>query len=350
MKNPEFKIGNRLIGLNHCPFIIAELSANHNGDLEHAKKLMEVAIDCGADAIKIQTYQPETMTIRSDNPDFFISHGLWKGRSLYDLYDAAQTPFEWQEELFSHAKEKNIILFSTPFDESAVDLLTKIGSPAFKISSFENTDLGLIKNVAQRNKPVLISTGMADRKDIENIVKVAHLNGCNDLLLFHCISEYPATLSSSKLNMIKTMREEFGVLTGLSDHTIGNEASMAAITLGAVAIEKHFTLNRSKGGEDSAFSIEPMEFSNLVKKSKQIWESLRDTSWERSSQEVENRKFRRSIYFVQSLKKGDQLTRKNIQKIRPGFGMPAKYFEDIIGKKVKRDVSRGDRVSWDILE
>lgn len=350
MKNTKFKIGDKFLGLDHSPFIIAELSANHNGDIEHAKKLMEIAVDCGADAIKIQTYQPETMTIRSDNPDFFISHGLWKGRSLYDLYEAAQTPFEWQEELFSHAKAKNITLFSTPFDEEAVDLLTKIGSPAYKISSFENTDLGLIKNVALRNKPVLISTGMADREEIENIVKVAHLNGCSDLLLFHCISAYPATLSSSNLNMIKFIREEFGVLTGLSDHTIGNEASMAAITLGAVAIEKHFTLDRSKGGEDSAFSIEPMELSNLVKKSKQLWESLRNTSWERSPEEIENMKFRRSIYFVQSLNKGDQVTQQNIQKIRPGFGMPAKHFEDIIGKRVKRDVVKGDRVSWEVLE
>ena len=350
MKNPQFKIGSKLLGLGHAPFIIAELSANHNGNIEQAKKLMEVAIDCGADAIKIQTYQPETMTIRSDNLDFYISHGIWKGRSLYDLYEAAQTPFDWQEELFDHAKAKNITLFSTPFDASAVDLLTKVGSPAFKISSFENTDLGLIKNVASRKKPMLISTGMADREEIENIVKVARLNGCYDLLLFHCISAYPATLSSSKLNMIKFMREEFGVLTGLSDHTIGNEASMAAITLGAVAIEKHFTLDRSKGGEDSAFSIEPIELSNLVKKSKQLWDSLRDTSWERSSEEVENRKFRRSIYFVKNVKKGDLLNRKNINKIRPGFGMPAKYFDDIIGKKVTRDVVKGDRVSWDLLE
>lgn len=350
MINPNFKIGNKFLGLDHAPFIIAELSANHNGDIEHAKKLMEKAIDCGAHAIKIQTYQPETMTIRSDNPDFYISHGLWKGRSLYDLYEAAQTPFEWQEELFSHAKANDITLFSTPFDEKAVELLTKIGSPAYKISSFENTDLGLIKNIALRNKPVLISTGMADQEEIENIVKVAHFNGCNDLLLFHCISAYPATLASSKLNMIKFIREEFDVLTGLSDHTIGNEASMAAITLGAVAIEKHFTLDRSKGGEDSAFSIEPMELSDLVKKSKQLWESLRDTSWERNSEEVENRKFRRSIYFVKNLKQGDLLTRENINKIRPGFGMPPKYFEDILGRKVKRDVDKGERVSWELLE
>ena len=350
MKNPNFNISGKALGLDHAPFIIAELSANHNGDIERAKKLMEIAVDCGADAIKIQTYQPETMTIRSDNPDFYISHGLWKGRSLYDLYEAAQTPFEWQEELFSHAKANNITLFSTPFDEKAVELLAEIGSPAYKISSFENTDLGLIKNVASRNKPVLISTGMASREEIENIVKMAHMNGCNDLLLFHCISAYPTTLASSKLNMIKFIREEFGVLTGLSDHTIGDEASMAAITLGAVAIEKHLTLDRSKGGEDSAFSIEPRELSNLVKNSKQLWETLRDTSWERSSEEIENRKFRRSIYFVQSLKKGDQVTQQNIQKIRPSFGLPAKHFEDIIGKRVKRDVLRGDIVSWDVLE
>ena len=350
MKKTKFKIGGKFIGLDHAPFIIAELSANHNGDIEQAKKLMEIAVDCGADAIKIQTYQPETMTIRSDKPDFYISHGLWNGRYLYDLYEAAQTPFEWQEELFSHAEAKGITLFSTPFDEKAVDLLTKIGSPAYKISSFENTDLGLIKKVAMQNKPVLISTGMTDRKEIEDIVKVAHLNGCNDLLLFHCISTYPASLSSSKLNMIKLIREQFDVLTGLSDHTIGNEASMAAITLGAVAIEKHFTLDRQKGGEDSAFSIEPLELSNLVKMAKELWQSLRDTSWERNSEEVENRKFRRSIYFVQNLKKGDQVTRHNVQKIRPGFGLPAKYFEDIIGKRVIRDVLKGDRVSWDLLE
>ena len=350
MKMSEFQISNKCVGTEHPPFIIAELSANHKGDIELVKKLMEVATDCGADAIKIQSYNADTMTIKSDNTDFVIKHGVWKGRSLYELYEKAQTPFEWHEELFNFAKKKNIILFSTPFDESAVELLIKVGAPAFKISSFENTDTGLIKNVATRNKPVLISTGMAEKDEIRKVVETVRKGGCEDLLLFHCISCYPASLASSKLNMIKMLINEFNVLTGLSDHTLGNEAAISAITLGAVAIEKHFTLDRSLGGEDSSFSVEPKEFRDLVKKSKEVWRSLKDETWARSSEEIEYKKFRRSIYFVKAINKGDRLTKANVRKIRPGYGLPAEFFDDIIGKRVKRNVLAGERVSWDLLD
>ena len=346
----KFQISTRAIGSEYPPFVIAELSANHNGDIELVKKLMDKATDCGADAIKIQTYSADTMTIKSKKEDFFISHGLWKGRSLYDLYEKAQTPFEWQEELFSYARKKNIILFSTPFDESAAELLTNVGTPAFKISSFENTDIGLLKNVASRGKPVLVSSGMADKIEIKKAVKTIRQSGCKDLLLFHCISAYPTPLASSKLGMIKILSNEFKVLVGLSDHTLGNEAAVAAVMLGAVAIEKHFTLDRSLGGEDSSFSVEPKEFSKLVKTTKEVWKSMRDKSWTRTPAENENKKFRRSIYFVKSMKKGDRLSTDNIRKIRPGHGLPAEFFEDIIGRSVKRDVSAGDRVSWDLLD
>ena len=350
MKMRDFQISNKCVGTEHPPFIIAELSANHKGDIELVKKLMEVATDCGADAIKIQSYNADTMTIKSHNSDFIVKHGVWKGRSLYELYEKAQTPFKWHKELFSFAKKKNIILFSTPFDESAVELLTKVGVPAFKISSFENTDVGLIKNVVARNKPVLISTGMAEKNEIKKVVETVRQGGCEELLLFHCISSYPTPLASSKLNMIKMLSNEFNVLTGLSDHTLGNEAAIAAITLGAVAIEKHFTLDRSLGGEDSSFSVEPKEFTDLVKASKEVWRSLRDETWERSSEEIEYKKFRRSIYFVKSINRGDRLTKENVRKIRPGYGLPAEFFEEIIGKRVKRNVLAGERVSWDLLD
>tara|TARA_X000000950_G_scaffold168131_1_gene205233 strand:+ start:608 stop:1654 length:1047 start_codon:yes stop_codon:yes gene_type:complete len=346
----KIQIGTKALGSEYPPFVIAELSANHNGDIKLAKKLMETATDCGADAIKIQTYSADTMTIKSNKTDFFISHGLWKGRSLYDLYKKAQTPFEWQEELFNYARKKNITLFSTPFDESAAELLTNVGTPAFKISSFENTDIGLLKNVAARGKPVLVSSGMADKIEIKNAVETIRQSGCEDLLLFHCISAYPTPLASSKLGMIKMLSDEFNVLVGLSDHTLGNEAAIAAVMLGAVAVEKHFTLDRSAGGEDSSFSVEPKEFKKLVKTTKEVWRSMRDKSWTRTPSENENKQFRRSIYFVKSMKKGDRLSTDNIRKIRPGHGLPAEFFEDIIGRSVKRAVSAGDRVSWDLLD
>ena len=346
----KIQIGTKALGSEYPPFVIAELSANHNGDIKLAKKLMETATDCGADAIKIQTYSADTMTIKSNKTDFFISHGLWKGRSLYDLYKKAQTPFEWQEELFNYARKKNIILFSTPFDESAAELLTNVGTPAFKISSFENTDIGLLKNVAARGKPVLVSSGMADKIEIKNAVETIRQSGCEDLLLFHCISAYPTPLASSKLGMIKMLSDEFNVLVGLSDHTLGNEAAIAAVMLGAVAVEKHFTLDRSAGGEDSSFSVEPKEFKKLVKTTKEVWRSMRDKSWTRTPSENENKQFRRSIYFVKSMKKGDRLSTDNIRKIRPGHGLPAEFFENIIGRSVKRAVSAGDRVSWDLLD
>ncbi len=346
----KIQIGTKALGSEYPPFVIAELSANHNGDIKLAKKLMETATDCGADAIKIQTYSADTMTIKSNKTDFFISHGLWKGRSLYDLYKKAQTPFEWQEELFNYARKKNITLFSTPFDESAAELLTNVGTPAFKISSFENTDIGLLKNVAARGKPVLVSSGMADKIEIKNAVETIRQSGCEDLLLFHCISAYPTPLASSKLGMIKMLSDEFNVLVGLSDHTLGNEAAIAAVMLGAVAVEKHFTLDRSAGGEDSSFSVEPKEFKKLVKTTKEVWRSMRDKSWTRTPSENENKQFRRSIYFVKSMKKGDRLSTDNIRKIRPGHGLPAEFFENIIGRSVKRAVSAGDRVSWDLLD
>ena len=345
MSEKEFVIDCRKISSSFPPYVIAEISANHNGSLVNAKKTILAAKNAGVDAVKIQTYSPETMTIESDNPDFFIKEGLWKGRSLYYLYAEACTPFEWHKSLFSYAEEIGLTLFSSPFDETAVDLLESLNTPAYKIASFEIIDLALIKYIAKKNKPILMSTGMASLGEIGNAIESAKSAGNDKIALFHCISSYPAPISEVNLNMIQILKREFKVQVGLSDHTTGNLASVLAISLGARIIEKHFTLDASNGGVDSTFSLEPSAMSSLVKDAKEAFSALGPYEFKRSSSENQNKVFRRSLYFVNDIEEGDLITEKNIRRIRPGFGLEAKFYESILGTKCLKAAKRGDRVT-----
>lgn len=341
------KINQRVISLSNEPYIIAELSANHNGSLERAKLSIKSAKECGAHAVKFQTYSAETMTINCDNPDFIIKGGLWDGYKLFDLYGEAATPYDWHKELFSYAAEVDIDCFSTPFDESAFELLEELKTPAYKIASFELTDLPLIKLVAKTGKPLLMSTGMATEEEIEEAIKTALNSGANDLLIFHCISSYPAPIEQSNLKKVASLRTRFGIEVGLSDHTLGTTAAIASIALGATAIEKHFTLSRNDKGPDSEFSIEPKELIELVNGTKDAWLSLGNGDFSRADSEHSSLAFRRSIYFVRDLKAGQVITSEDIRRIRPGFGLPPKFYDEIVGKKVCIDVTIGESVSFE---
>jgi pseudaminic acid synthase len=344
-----FNINGRTIGRDYAPYIIAELSANHGGSIESAKLAITVAKESGASAVKIQTYTPDTMTIASEKPDFKINDGLWKGYTLYDLYKEAYTPFEWHKELFDFAKDKDITLFSSPFDETAVDLLQDLGAPAYKIASFELVDLPLIKRAAECAKPLLMSTGMASIDEVREALNVALKYGCGDVLLFHCISSYPAPVADSNLKNIEFLRSEFGIEVGLSDHTMSNLASTISIGLGASAIEKHFKPSADIIGPDSSFSITPNQLSLLVNDCNDAWRTIGKAGFHRSSAEEGSRKHRRSLYFMSNLKKGDIISPKDIRAIRPGFGLPPKYFDSLIGRAVSCNVERGDPVSLDVI-
>jgi len=344
------KVANRVISRNNRPYIIAELSANHDGSIEIAKKSILAAKNSGANAIKIQTYTPDTMTIDSNLEDFQINDGLWKGSSLYELYSQAYTPYEWHRELFDYASKIDITIFSSPFDETAVDLLESLNAPAYKIASFELIDLPLIKLVARTKKPLLMSTGMASLDEIGEAVETAKSAGNQNILLFHCISSYPAPIEESNLNNILFLKKTFNLEVGLSDHSTSNIASILAISLGASAIEKHFKLDRSINGVDSSFSLNQKQFNSLVKECNVAWSALGKSSFSRANAEKENMKFRRSIYFVKDLKKGDIISVSSIKKIRPGYGLSPKYFDDLLGRKVKHDVKRGEAVTWGKIE
>ena len=350
MKTIEITINGQSISLNSPPYIIAELSANHNGELAHALQSIEMAKACGANAVKIQTYSADTMTIDCDNADFQIHGGLWDGYNLYRLYEWAQTPFEWHRTMFEYARKVGITILSTPFDESAVDLLEDLNSPAYKIASFEAVDLPLIKYVAKTGKPLIISTGMANLEEITEAVEVARENGCQDLILLHCISSYPAPIEQSNLRTIPDIAERFDVIAGLSDHTLGTTVSIASVALGACVIEKHFTLDRSDKGPDSEFSLEPDELKHLCSESQAAWRALGDAGYERKPAEEASVKFRRSIYVVKDIKAGELLSKENIRRIRPGFGLAPKYYDRLLGKKVKHDITRGTPLSWDAIE
>jgi pseudaminic acid synthase len=350
MMKRNLKINGRSIGINQPPYIIAELSANHNGSIERALKAIETAKGCGADAVKIQTYTADTMTIDSDRPDFLIKGGPWDGFKLYDLYKWAETPFEWHEAMFSHARKVGITLFSTPFDETAVDLLERLNAPAYKIASFEAIDLPLIRYVANTKKPMIISTGMASELEIEEAVDTARDAGCNDLVLLHCVSSYPAPIEQANLLRIPKISERFNVLSGLSDHTLGTLASIAAVSLGACLLEKHFTLSRAEKGPDSEFSLEPQELSSLCKDAKQAWLSLGSPSSARPKAESKSIIFRRSIYFVKDMNEGQVISNTDIRRIRPGLGLAPKHFDQIVGMRLSRSVERGTPVSWDLLK
>jgi N-acetylneuraminate synthase len=343
------EIDDKRIGPEYKPYIIAELSANHNGDINNALKTIEVAAECGADAIKIQSYTPDTMTIDCNKEDFQVKGGLWDGYSLYDLYKWAHTPFEWHAQLFAKAKEVGITLFSTPFDETALELLESLDAPAYKIASFELTDLPLIKRVAQTGKPMIMSTGMANLNEIEEAITTARENGCNELVVLHCISAYPAPYEQANLATIPDLANRFDVISGLSDHTLGTVVSVASIVLGSSLIEKHFILDRNDKGADSAFSIEPHELKRLVEETDAAHKALGVAGYARKPVENSSMKFRRSLYFVEDIEAGDVITDKNIRRIRPGFGLASKHIEKLIGKKVRVDIQQGTAASWDLI-
>ncbi len=343
------KIDNKTISCANRPYIIAELSANHGGNLGRALKSIQAAAQAGVSAVKIQTYTPDTMTIRSNRTDFMIKEGLWAGRNLYDLYSDAYTPFEWHEELFEYAKKIGITIFSTPFDESAVDLLESLETPAYKIASFEVVDIPLIEYVAKKNKPILISTGMASEEEIELAVTTVRETSDAPLLLFHCISSYPTITSESNLNNLNWMKEKYGVQIGLSDHTTNNIAALTAIGMGAAAVEKHFKLDDSECGPDSSFSLTPHQLKNLVDECSQAWIAKGNKGLRRSESEQQNMVFRRSLYFVNNLKEGQIIKENDIRRIRPGYGLAPKYLTYVIGKKVNKNVERGEPVSFSAI-
>ena len=333
------------------PFIIAEMSGNHNQSLERALEIVEATAKTGAQAIKIQTYTADTMTLDLNEREFFISDekSPWKGQSLYDLYKTAHTPWDWHKPIFEHAKKLDLICFSTPFDETAVDFLEKLGVPAYKIASFENTDIPLIQRVAATGKPLIISTGMATQEELDESVDAARKAGCKDLTLLKCTSTYPASPENSNLLTIPYLRERYGCEVGLSDHTLGIGVAVASIALGATVIEKHFTLKRADGGVDSAFSMEPAEMKELVEETERAWGSLGKIFVGPTEAEKPSITFRRSLYIVEDLKAGDVLTKENIRAIRPGLGLPPKYLKQLLGMQILRDVKRGTALSLEML-
>lgn len=342
------QIDTRYIGPEHPPYIIAELSANHNGNIEQAFSIMEAAKAAGVDAVKIQTYRPDTITIDHDGPEFTIKGGLWEGQRLYDLYESAHTPWDWHAELFDKARALDITLFSSPFDSTAVDFLEDLGAPAYKIASFELVDLPLIRRVAQTGKPMIMSTGMADSAEIGEALEAAR--GACDIILLHCVSAYPAPASDYNLATLTDMATRFGVMTGLSDHTLDNTAAITAVGLGAVAIEKHVTLDRRSGGPDDSFSLEPQELAQLVQGARTAWEARGRVNYGLKPSEKGNVQFRRSLYVVRHIPKGGIVTADNIRSIRPGFGLAPKHYDEVLGRQVNRDMPRGTPLSWEALD
>lgn len=343
-------IDGRAIGAEAPPYVIAELSANHNGKLETALRIVEEAKKAGADAVKLQTYKPDTITLNVDHEDFRIRGGLWDGRSLYALYEEAHMPWEWHKPLFDRARELGITIFSSPFDTTAVDLLESLNAPAYKIASFEAVDLPLIKYVAGTGKPMIISTGMADADEIQEAIQAARDGGCQELAILHCVSGYPAPAADYNLRTIPDMMARYGLVTGLSDHTLDNTTAIASVALGASIIEKHFTLDRQGGGPDDSFSLEPPEMAALCQGAKTAWQALGQVDYGRKSSEQGNAQFRRSLYFVKSLKAGERVTADAVRSVRPGFGLAPKHLDAVIGAVVTRDVELGVPVSMALLQ
>lgn len=344
-------IAGRQIGTLHPPFIIAEMSGNHNQSLERALEIVDAAAASGAHALKLQTYTADTMTLDLAEREFFISdpNSLWKGTSLYKLYQEAHTPWEWHKPIFDRCREKGVIYLSTPFDDSSVDFLESLQVPCYKIASFENTDLPMIRRVAATGKPLIISTGMASVAELDETVRAARQAGCRDLILLKCTSTYPATPENTNILTIPHLRELFDCEVGLSDHTMGVGVSVAAVALGATVIEKHFTLRRDDGGVDSTFSLEPEELRQLVLETERAWQSLGRVSYGPTEKEQKSLVFRRSLYVVQDMKAGDVLTTENIRAIRPGYGLAPKYYEILLGKKVSANIKKGTPIHWDML-
>lgn len=346
---PSIHIAGRRIAADAPPYVIAEMSANHNGSLETALALIDAAKRAGADAVKIQTYTPDTITLDSDLPDFRITGGLWDGRTLHDLYREAHTPWAWHAPLFAHAATLGITIFSSPFDTTAVDLLEKLNAPAYKIASFEAVDLPLIKYVAATGKPMIISTGMADAEEIREAVEAARAGGCKELAILHCVSGYPAPASDYNLRTIPDMIERYRLVTGLSDHTLDNTTAIASVALGASIIEKHFTLDRSAGGPDDSFSLEPDDLAALCRGARTAWESLGRVDYGRKSSEQGNVQFRRSLYFVKDLAAGAVITGDAVRSVRPGFGLAPKHLDDVLGRKTARAVKANTPVTFESM-
>ena len=349
--NPHITINNHKIGADYAPYIIAEMSANHNGSLQTAFKIIDEAKKAGADAVKLQTYTADTITLNSRNPEFMIqTGGLWDGQSLHDLYEKAHMPWDWHKPLFEYAKEQNVTIFSSPFDFSAVDLLESLDAPAYKIASFEVIDLPLIRYVAQTGKPMIISTGMADADEIAEAIATAKDAGNKELVVLHCVSGYPAPAADYNLRTLPDMAARFGTLVGLSDHTLDNTTAVASVVLGACVIEKHFTLDRNGGGADDSFSLEPADLQALCRDTKTAWQALGNVEYALKSSEQGNAQFRRSLYFVKDMKAGDMIDETCIRSVRPGFGLPPKFYDDLIGKRVTQDISANTKTAWDCIE
>lgn len=351
MNRYGFRIKDRLIGLDHSPFVIAEMSGNHNQSLERALAIVEAAAKSGVHAVKLQTYTADTMTIDMCENEFLIedTQSLWCGCSLYELYKRAHTPWVWHEIIFKRCEKLGLICFSTPFDETAVDYLESLDCPCYKIASFENIDLPLIRKVASTGKPIIISTGMATVAELDEAVRAARGHGARQIILLKCTSTYPASPEDSNLMTLPHMRQLFCCEIGISDHTIGIGASIASIALGATVIEKHFTLSRTDGGVDAAFSLEPDEMATLVEESKRAWQALGRVSYEMSERERRSLIYRRSLYIVKDMKSGDVLTRDNLRAIRPGLGMPPKYIDIVLGRRIMWDARRGTPLTWEIV-
>lgn len=342
-------IDGRRIGPGQPPYVIAELSANHNGSIERAFAIMEAAHKAGADAVKLQTYHPDTITFKSDAEDFQIRGGLWDGRTLYELYEWAHMPWDWHRPLFDHARKLGITVFSSPFDATAIDLLEDLGAPAYKIASFEAVDLGLIRLAASTGKPMIISTGMANGEEIAEAIATARDAGCRELAILHCVSGYPAPPGEYNLATIPDMAARFGVIAGLSDHTIDNVTAIGAVALGAAIIEKHVTLDRSGGGPDDSFSLEPDELAALCRDARTAWEAVGKVNYERTEAEKGNVHFRRSLYVVKDIAAGEALTPDNVKSIRPGFGLPPRELDDVIGRRAKNAIPAGTALSRDLI-
>jgi N-acetylneuraminate synthase len=349
MRN-EIVIDNRKIGPGHPPFIVAEISSNHNQFLDRALRLVELAARAGVDAVKLQTARPETITLDHDGPDFRIKGGPWDGYTLFELYKEAQTPWEWHQPLFQKGRDLGVTVFSSPFDEDAVDFLESLGAPAYKIASFEAVDLGLIAKAARTGKPLIISTGMADKQEIGEALDTARGSGGGGVILLHCISAYPTPPEEANLATISDLKTSFGVPVGLSDHSLGVAIPIAGVALGACFIEKHFTLNRQDGGLDAAFSLEPPELEQLVQGARTAWEGMGKVNYERTKGEQDSAVFRRSLYAVEDVSKGELFTHRNVRSIRPGYGLAPKHLPNVIGRMAKQDIVRGTALTWDLLD
>ncbi len=344
-----FSIDGRLIGPGQSPYVIAEMSGNHNGDIERAFRLMQAAKDAGADAVKLQTYTADTITIDHDGPGFVVEGGLWDGRRLYDLYQEAHTPWEWHEQLFAKGRELGITVFSSPFDRTAIDFLADLDAPAYKIASFEAIDLPLIRHAASKAKPLVISTGMCSAEEIQEAVNAAREAGCSELVLLHCVSTYPAPYHEANLRAVAALAERFDSIAGLSDHTMGVAVPIAAVALGAHVIEKHFTLRRADGGPDSAFSLEPEELKAVCDGCRIAASALGSVRFGPTDSERESVTYRRSLYVVEDIAAGAALTERNVRSIRPGYGLPPKYLPEVVGRATARDLCRGEPLDWSML-